>query len=144
MTTTYIPCTLDDIPAGVRWMTPRHLQGQIVEVSYACPTGDMSEACKGDAYRRIIDRSDQSIEYARRDDVAPVKWLALGADRDSLAEFDRRTDAERWSLAWHGHDCLVQLDGDHFRFGDGMATIDRWVAVRALRDAGAPAGGGTR
>lgn len=44
----YISCQAGDIPAGVRWTTPRRNQGQIVTVSYGgFGKGEMDE---GDPY----------------------------------------------------------------------------------------------
>jgi len=132
--TTYIPCTIDDIAAGVRWHTPAQNQGQIIEVSYAAAPGAAHEANHGDEYQRVTDRSDQSVAYARRDDVAPVRWAALAPLHDSLQEFDQRSHAEHWSMRAHGHDHLVQLDGDTIRDATGR-TLLYYEAVRALRAA---------
>jgi hypothetical protein len=54
-TTKFIPCALDDIPAGVRFDVPGRNQGQIVEVAY----GDRGreEHDSGSPYRRTRDRS---------------------------------------------------------------------------------------
>jgi len=52
----YVPCTLDEIPEGVRFDVPGRNQGQIVEVAY----GGFSrgEHGAGDPYKRVVDRSE--------------------------------------------------------------------------------------
>lgn len=65
----YVPCTLADIPAEVRFDVPGHNQGQIVEVAYG--TFSVGEAGVGDPYQRVIDRSlgqddPTRVSYYRR------------------------------------------------------------------------------
>lgn len=58
---------IDAAPAYLVWVTPRANQGQIVEVSYATGVrgpGANYDACEGDPWRRIIDHSDGTTEYA--------------------------------------------------------------------------------
>lgn len=59
----YIQCRETDIPAGVRFDTPRHLAGQIIEVSYG--TFGRHEACSGDPWKRVTDRSCGEVTYYR-------------------------------------------------------------------------------
>lgn len=67
MTTKYVPCSNGEIPDGTRWDVPRTNQGQIVEVAFANATPrERSEACDGDMYKRVTDRSDNSVQYYRR------------------------------------------------------------------------------
>ena len=51
----YVPVEFNAIPDGIRFTTPGHLQGQIVDVAY----GDFgrSESCNGSPYKRVTDRS---------------------------------------------------------------------------------------
>lgn len=50
----YEPCSERDIPAGVRFDVPRHLQGQMVEIAYGGFDRAGHEA--GDPYKRVTDR----------------------------------------------------------------------------------------
>ena len=63
--TKYTEISQDQVPAGVRFDVPRHLQGQIIEVAY----GGFSrwEHGPGDLYKRVTDRSDRSVSYYKRD-----------------------------------------------------------------------------
>jgi hypothetical protein len=142
MTTNYIACTVDDIPAGLRWDVPKRNQGQIVEIAYAAPRSYATESGPGDEYRRTTDTScgvddPARVRYERRSDVAPVKWAALSASRTSLDIFDDRTTAERRSISLHGHDCVLQMVGGSGRpYRD--AKGDEWTreqAIAALVDA---------
>lgn len=58
------PILRSEIPAGVRFDTPRRNQGQIVEVSY----GDFgaSEADDDAPYMRVYDHSDRTCDLYRR------------------------------------------------------------------------------
>lgn len=60
---TYVRCQESEIPIGIRWDTPRHNQGQMVEVSYG--TFGRGEAGSGDPYKRIEDRTDRTVTYWR-------------------------------------------------------------------------------
>lgn len=135
----YIPCAVDEIPAGVRWDVPGRNQGQIVEVAYATPVRCNSEAGPGDEYRRTTDGSDGSVGYERREDVAPVRWGALERTRGSIVTFSRREEAEHYSRAWHGHDRVVQtaasggyLDADGHRLTEQQARLE---CAEAMADA---------
>lgn len=65
----YIECERSEIPEGVRFDVPRHLQGQHVEVAY----GDFGRAehAEGDLYKRVHDRSvgPAAVTYYRRVDA---------------------------------------------------------------------------
>lgn len=63
----YEPCNLSDIPDGVRFDVPRRNQGQIIEVAY----GDFGRSPNdnGDPWKRVVDRSDGSVQYYRRVEV---------------------------------------------------------------------------
>jgi hypothetical protein len=62
--TTYRDVPAGDVPAGLQWNVPRFHQGQIVEVAYAhAYPGRRDEADEGARWRRVIDRSDNSIWY---------------------------------------------------------------------------------
>ena len=54
------------VPPDLRWDVPAHNQGQIVEVAYADYPTCADEACSGSLYKRVTDRSDQSVAYYRR------------------------------------------------------------------------------
>lgn len=56
-----------EVPTRVRFDTPGHLQGQIVEVSYG--TFGRDEACTLDPYKNVLDHSDRSSRTYRRRDV---------------------------------------------------------------------------
>lgn len=61
----YVKTDRSALPESLRFDTPAHNSGQIVEVSYAdYPTG-ADEACYGSAYKRVHDRSDNTTEYFR-------------------------------------------------------------------------------
>lgn len=63
----YKPIPASEVPQGLIFHVPRQNQGQIVEVAYASSSpGDYTEACHGDAYKRVTDHSDRSVEYYRR------------------------------------------------------------------------------
>lgn len=54
---------------GLRFDTPGQNQGQIVECSYAAWPPDKWEACRGDMYMRVFDKSDRTTEYYIRKDA---------------------------------------------------------------------------
>ena len=55
-TTRYTRTTAARVPSSiVRWDVPRPNQGQIVEVAYGAT--DRDEACHGDRWQRVTDRS---------------------------------------------------------------------------------------
>ena len=56
-------------PRVHRWDVPRACAGQIVEVSYGEPFSHSDEAGFGSLYRRVHDRSDNSVTYYRREVV---------------------------------------------------------------------------
>lgn len=99
-TTEYAPCSRDEIPDSTRWDVPRANQGQIVEVAFAnASPRERSEACNGDMYKRVTDRSDNSVRYYCRvqwcyiivNDVTPnratvVAVYMIGADADTHME----------------------------------------------------------
>lgn len=60
----YVVCHESDIPSGVTFDVPRHLQGQIVEIAY----GDFGRdgGANGDPYKRVTDRSTGRVTYYRR------------------------------------------------------------------------------
>jgi hypothetical protein len=92
----------------LRWDLPPANGGQTVEVAYA-ELGSAAPALPGAPYKRVTDRSDQSVVYYRREDVQPVKWAALSSARDGLTQFATREAAERHSVSWHGHDSVFQV-----------------------------------
>lgn len=60
----YIPIEERHLPDGLRFDTPRHLQGQTVEYSYADERPQREPASAGSMYRRTHDRSDNTTSYA--------------------------------------------------------------------------------
>lgn len=62
----YIEVTASDIPSDARWDVSQRNQGQIVEVAYADYPSSAYEADAGAFYKRVTDRSDQSVTYYRR------------------------------------------------------------------------------
>jgi hypothetical protein len=106
--TTYLTCTIDEIPAGLRWDVPGRNAGQIIEVACAAAEHYASEAGPGDEYQRTTDGNTGRVTYARREDVEPLRWVALDRTRAALAEFPSRTAAEGYSRAWHRSDAVMQ------------------------------------
>lgn len=66
--TKYISISKDQIPDGVRFDCPRHLQGQMVVVEYG--GFGRAEHCDGDLYKRVTDTSigPNATEYFKRAD----------------------------------------------------------------------------
>ena len=62
----YVECAESDIPADVRFDTPRQNQGQIVTESYGGPASERDEHDYGDPWCRRHDASDGSTKYYRR------------------------------------------------------------------------------
>lgn len=62
----YISISESKLPTRLRWDTPRHLQGQMVETSYADYPTERAEACNGSRFRRDHDRSDNTTTYYER------------------------------------------------------------------------------
>lgn len=62
----YLEIAAPELPANVRWDTPPQNQGQTIEVSYAHARPASDEACAGAPYKRVRDRSDQSVTYYRK------------------------------------------------------------------------------
>jgi hypothetical protein len=70
----------------MKWITPGECQGQIVELSF-CADGDY-------IYRRTLDRSDNSVEYERRDwDFSPD---GDGVDGEHFQPWNRKPGGEGW------------------------------------------------
>lgn len=67
--TRYVEVRESQLPPGLRFVTPRHNQGQIVEVSYADHPGARDEPAAGDPWKRVEDRSGCSVRYYRRVDA---------------------------------------------------------------------------
>jgi len=61
----YVPCAESDIPAGVRFTVPRHLQGQTVERAYG-HTG-REDGGPGDPWMRFTDETRRVQYFVRRD-----------------------------------------------------------------------------
>ena len=68
--TEYVECDIYDIPDGVRFDIPRHLQGQMVTISYG--GFGRSEHGRGDPYMSRHDASSGEFQLYRRSDVAPA------------------------------------------------------------------------
>lgn len=66
--TKYIDCTEASLPSNLRFCVVRSTAGQMIEISYASP-GRRDEACAGDEYRQVLDRTTGRTTYARRGDV---------------------------------------------------------------------------
>lgn len=127
----YVSCSVDELPADLRWDLPPANGGQTVEVAYAEPSS-AAPALHGAQYKRVTDHSDQSVVCYRREDVLPVKWAALSSSRDGLTQFATREAAERYSVSWHGHDLVFQV-APRGRFRDSTgAQFDADAARLAL------------
>ena len=62
-----------DVPAGLVWHTPPVNAGGIVVVSYAENFAARTPATRGALYRCRVDRSDNSVEYAKLDLLRQVR-----------------------------------------------------------------------
>jgi hypothetical protein len=62
----YVKIKAEQVPIGIRFDVPAVNQGQIVEIAYG--TFGRYEACDGDLYKRITDRSCGEVEFFKRID----------------------------------------------------------------------------
>lgn len=69
----YEKISLEDLPDGLRFDVPGVNAGQIIEVAYGDRAEYRSENARGAPYKRVLDRSDNTVEYFRRVGPAFVK-----------------------------------------------------------------------
>ena len=133
----YIPCSRADIPANVRFDTPRRNMGQIVEVSYG--GFGAAEHDDGDPYMRVTDRSAGTTEFfALYDGPAPVDPSALDSDVEAAesraSEADSALRAYQAAIYAGGRTCTADEQreegrlmrvGQAARFALGRAKQER-------------------
>ena len=116
----YIYTKIDksQIPAGVRFDTPRRNQGQIVEVSYG--TFGRYEAGAGDPYKRCIDHSEGGLataSYYRRIETRAYTFTIFDDNPDTSS-----------GTAWPTH-TRVALEADSDT--DALAAVREAMAANA-------------
>jgi len=119
--TRYIPVDSAAVPPNLRWDVPPQNQGQIVEVAYADIGGDAAESSHGADYQRVTDRSDQSVAYYARENIA------LRAELRQLQRLDLLDDA----AARDGGVGAFEADADESVHGYSFAE---WLAAAGRSD----------